>query len=70
MELQLQILRACLIANVPLTNVGDLGLQGGPPTENERRGHDQISFSVLATCRLYHTEGWRISCAEKNIIFI
>jgi len=70
MELQLQILRVCLIANVPLVNFGNPELQGDLPAENERRGQDHISFSVLATCRLYHTEGWRIFWEENEFIFV
>jgi len=69
-ELQLHILRACLISNVPLINFGNLELQREPSSEDTSLGQDQINLSVLATCRLYRTEGWKIFWEENEFMFV
>jgi len=69
-ELQLHILRACLISNDPLINFGSLEPQREPSSEGKSLDRDQINLSVLATCRLYRTEGWKIFWEENEFVFV
>lgn len=70
MELQLLVLRACLISNSPLISFSNLKLKRGFSSEENNPIQDQVNLSVLATCRLYRTEGWKIFWEENEFMFV
>lgn len=69
-ELQLRILRACLVADASLVNFGAPDLQSSRPRIKGRQGQDQIKPSILLTCRLYHAEGVKVFWQENTFTYV
>ena len=69
-ELQLRILQFSLTTDAPLMNFGNPQLLIERPVKDERRGQDEVNLSILATCRLYHTEGWKIFWRQNTFTFV
>ena len=40
-----------------------------PDATNELYGQDSLSLSILFTCRLYHTEGWKTLFSGNTFSF-
>ena len=74
-ELQLLILRQCLTTPTALFNFGSRMTKKYasrrllPDATDELFGQDNLSLSILFTCRLYHTEGWKILFSENTFSF-
>lgn len=60
LEIQILILRACLVIDVPLVNFGNLKMTVTPPPEADHQGRKHVNLAILQTCRLYYTEGWKL----------
>ncbi|KAL8823339.1 MAG: hypothetical protein Q9191_005949 [Dirinaria sp. TL-2023a] len=70
-ELQLEILQYCVVATAPLLNLGqksEVTAEFQHP-ENDPRGQDELSLSILATCRVYHAEGWKMLWKHNTFVF-
>ena len=57
METQPQILRHCLVANVPIMNLGDKTyLRDVFPKDHALKS---MSLAIIFTCHIYYLEGWK-----------
>ena len=74
-ELQLLILRDCLTTPTALFNFGSrltkkyASRRLIPDATDELFGQDNLSLSIIFTCRLYHTEGWKILFSGNTFSF-
>lgn len=66
-EIQLVVLRECLISKTPLL---DLGVKPGGvhlTVINEPRGQDDVCFGILRTCKFYRGEGLKLLYAHNQL---
>lgn len=72
MELQLRVLRACVVADTPIIDMRvHRALSGyASRVEKEHRGQEDIHFRILATCRVYHEEGWKMFWQQNTFTFL
>ena len=74
-ELQLLILRKCLVTPTTLFNFGIsrkkkyLIPPPFPDAVGEFFGQDELCVAILFACRLYNEEGWKILFSENNFSF-
>lgn len=74
-ELQLLVLRKCLVTSTALFNFGIsrkkkyLRPPPFPDARGELFGQDELYVAILFTCRLYNKEGWKILFSENNFSF-
>lgn len=69
LEVQLCILRECLISQHPLLNFPSKVGEVYYTVKDEPRGQDDIGFGILSTCKLYHQEGRKILYANNDFVY-
>ena len=69
LEIQLLVLRECLISNTPLLDYGAKPGRVHLTMINEPRGQDDICFGILSTCKLYHKEGLKFLYAYNHFSY-
>ena len=68
MEVQLEVLLQCLVSQRPIVDFGRRYTTRGK-RECRRHGQDETNFRMLATCRRYHEEGWRIFWSRNTFVY-
>ena len=75
-ELQLLVLRECLVTPTALFNFGISRKKkylspppSFPDAKGELFGQDELYLAILFTCRLYNEEGWKILFSENHFSF-
>ena len=69
LEVQLCVLRECLISQHPLLNFHLKDNEVYFTVKDEPRGQDDISFGILSTCKLYYQEGRKILYANNDFVY-
>ncbi|MCJ1454781.1 hypothetical protein MMC28_005134 [Mycoblastus sanguinarius] len=68
-ELQIQILRLCLISPIPVLNAGIKHIEEKQLTRHEfheARNPSETAFGILFTCKLYYYEGLKVIYSADN----
>ena len=71
LELQLRVLRFCLITNKPIIDFASSLFSTRRRTRSSRRltSQNETLLAVLSTCRLYRAEGWRILLQNNPFVY-
>ena len=71
LELQLRVLRFCLVTNKPILDFASSLFSTRRRTRSNRRltSQNETLLAVLSTCRLYRAEGWRILLQNNPFVY-